>query len=144
MTLNQLQGAARQAAEAHGIDPALVCALCHHESANWKPFASRYEPAFYEKYVKDMKLSPTEKTMRATSFGLMQVLGQVAREYGFSGDFLTELLDPIQGLEYGCRKLANCMDRANGEVRQALLLYNGGGDKGYPDKVLQHYSKYKN
>ncbi len=83
MTLLQLQGAARTAAEARGLDPALVCAVCHHERANWKQWAVRYEPGFYEKYVEKMVgISATEKTMRATSFGLMQIMGQVARELG--------------------------------------------------------------
>ena len=144
MTLLQLQGAARVAAEAHGLDPALVQAVCHHESANWKQWAVRYEPGFYEKYVKKIVgISETEKTMRSTSFGVMQVMGQVAREFGFAGDYLTELLDPVVGLEYGCKKLARCMDRANSDVRAALLMYNGGGDKSYPDRVLAHMETYK-
>lgn len=144
MSLLQLQGAARVAAEAHGLDPALVCAICHHESGNWKPWAARYEPHFYGKYVVQIQgISDTEKTLRATSFGLMQIMGQVAREFGFQGDYLTELLDPTTNLEFGCRKLAKCMDRARGDVRQALLQYNGGADKGYPDRVLQYLSKYK-
>lgn len=139
----QLQGAARKAAQAHKLDPALVCAVCHHESGNWKPFAFRFEQGFYDRYIKDMKLSPSEKLARATSFGLMQVMGQVAREFGFSGDYLTELTDPLVGLEYGCRKLRQCVDRANGDVRQALLLYNGGANPKYPDLVLQHIEKYR-
>lgn len=144
MTLLQLQGAARVAAAAHGLDPALVCAVCHHESANWKQWAIRYEPAFYTVYIEKMVgLSATEKTARAFSYGLMQIMGQTAREFGFAGDFLTELLDPIQGLEYGCRKLARCMERSNGDVRAALLQYNGGSDKSYPDKVLAHLEAYQ-
>lgn len=144
MTRNQLIGAARTAAEAHGLDPALVCAVCHHESANWKQWAVRYEPGFYTKYIEKLAgISATEKTMRSTSFGLMQVMGQVARELGFAGDFLAELLDPVVGLEYGCKKLARCMSRANSDVMAALLLYNGGGDKAYPDKVLAHLEAYK-
>lgn len=144
MSLTQLQGAARTAAEAHGLDPALVCAVCHHESANWKPWAARYEPGFYGRYVVGIQgISETEKTLRATSFGLMQIMGQVARELGFHGDYLTELLDPVTNLEFGCRKLARCMDRASSDIRAALLLYNGGSDKGYPDRVLQHLPRYK-
>jgi soluble lytic murein transglycosylase-like protein len=142
-TFQQLQELAIKAAEAHGIDPALVCAVCHHESGNWKPYAVRYEPTFYGRYIVQMKLSETEKTLRATSFGLMQVMGQTAREFGFNGDYLTELLEPMNGIEYGCRKLARCLDQANGDVRSALLLYNGGGDKGYPDRVLQYLPRYK-
>ena len=143
MSRLQLEGAARTAARAHGLEEALVCVICEHESDNWKQYAVRYEPAFYDRYVKDIKLSQTEKTMRATSFGLMQVMGQVAREFGFEGQFLTELLDPVFGLEYACRKLEQCMDRANSDVRTALLFYNGGGDPKYPDKVLRHLEKYK-
>ena len=135
---------ARVAAEAHGLDPALVLSVCHHESENWKPFACRYEPQFYHRYISSMTgLSDTEMTLRATSFGLMQVMGQTAREFGFSGDFLTELLDPVTGLEFGCRKLARCLDQENGDVRKALLRFNGGADKSYPDHVLQHLDKYK-
>lgn len=141
---NQLIGMARITAGAHHIDPALVCSICHHESANWNPWAARYEPRFYSHYVAPLEgLSETEKTLRATSFGLMQVMGQVAREFGFNGDYLTELLDPVHGLEYGCRKLARCLDRSGGDVRSALLLYNGGGDKTYPDKVLKHMTAYQ-
>lgn len=144
MTPNQLQFLAKQAAQAHGIDPALVCSVCHHESDNWNQWAVRYEPAFYSVYIEKMVgLSNTEKTMRATSFGLMQIMGQTAREFGFEGTWLTQLCDPIQGLEYGCRKLARCLDRSNSDVRAALLLYNGGADKTYPDKVLAFMPRYK-
>lgn len=140
----QLIGAARTAAAAHGLDPALVCAVCHHESSGWHEFSVRYEPRFYSRYIEKMiGLSPTEKAMRSTSFGLMQVMGQVAREAGFDGEFLTELLDAPIGLDYGCRKLANSMSRSGGDVRAALLLYNGGGNPNYPDLVLQHLDEYK-
>jgi soluble lytic murein transglycosylase-like protein len=133
---------ARAAAEKHRLDPALVCALCHQESS-WKPWAVRYEPEFFERYISHMKgVSPTEMQLRATSFGVMQILGQTAREFGFDGDFLTELLDPVIGLEYGCRKLQRAMDRANDGVIEGLLLYNGGGDKQYPDRVLRYWPRY--
>lgn len=142
MTRDQLIQLAKQAAEKYGLDKALVCAVCHHESGNWNQWAVRYEPAFYERYIKDMKLSPTEKTCRAQSYSLMQVMGQVAREFGFSGDYLTELLDPETNLKYGCLKLKQCMDRENQDVRNSLLRYNGGNDPKYPDKVLRHIPLY--
>jgi soluble lytic murein transglycosylase-like protein len=143
MTRDQLQPFAIAAAKAHGIDPALVCAVCNHESG-WHQWAVRYEPAFYEKYIAKMAgLSQTEMTMRATSFGLMQIMGQVAREQGFSGDYLSELLDPLQNCERGCIKLAQCLDRANGIVTTALSLYNGGANKEYPSLVMRYYPFYK-
>lgn len=143
MTRPELIQLAKHAAEKYGLDPALVCALCHHESANWNRWAVRYEPAFYNRYVKDMKLSETEKTMRSTSFGLCQVMGQVAREYGFAGDYLTELLDPEMNLKYGCLKLQRCMERTHQDRKAALLQYNGGGDPNYADKVLRHIPLYQ-
>jgi soluble lytic murein transglycosylase-like protein len=35
----------------------------------------------------------------------MQVMGATARELGFKGRFFTELCDPMEGLNYGCRYL---------------------------------------
>src|SRR5881394_1792447 len=130
-------------AQAHKLDPVLVCAICHHESANWKVFAARYEPVFYARYITPLKgLSATEMQLRAFSFGLMQIMGQTARELGFAGDDLTELFDPVTGIEFGCRKLARCLDRSKGDVRAALLMYNGGSNLKYPDLVLRHLTTY--
>lgn len=144
MTVDELKTLAFLAAKAEGLDPALVCAVCHHESANWKAWAIRYEPGFYDRYISHMStLGATEKMARAFSYGLMQVMGQTAREFGFSGEYLTELCDPFTNLKFGCKKLARCLKLANGDVHEGLLKYNGGGDPSYPDKVLKHYDTYK-
>lgn len=52
----------------------------------------------------------TEYTNQKTSWGLMQVMGAVAREQGFKGS-LARLCDPIEGLQAGCRHLAWMRDR---------------------------------
>lgn len=150
MNRAELVNIAKKIAVTYALDPALVCAVCHHESANWNTWASRYEPGFFDKYVpQDAKTFgnvcsvDTERRLRATSFGLMQIMGQVARERGFTGEYLTELCDPLNGIEYGCRELARRMKNANGDVRKALLGYNGGGNPNYPNLVLAHYSEYK-
>ena len=75
----------------------------------------------------------TESRMRAFSWGLMQVMGQVAREHGFSGRSLAQLCEPATGLEIGCRVLAAKLAAAEGNVTRALLLWNGGGNRDYPD-----------
>ncbi len=137
-------GLAKAKAEKHQIDPALLCALAHHESNNWKPWAIRYEPAFYGRYISHMTMiSATEKQARAFSYGLCQVMGQTARELGFSGDYLTELCDPAINLDFAARKLKQCLGRANGDVRQGLLFYNGGANPAYPDLVLAHLKEYQ-
>lgn len=144
MTQKELQQVAVSTALNYGIDPALVCAVCDHESGGWNPWAIRYEPAFYDRYIESMKgISQTEKTARAFSYGLMQVMGQVARELGFGGKYLTELCDPLNNLNVGCKKLKRCLDAADGNVTEALLKYNGGANLAYPGLVLKHVPKYQ-
>jgi hypothetical protein len=38
------------AASRHKLDPTIVCAIVEQESA-WQPWAIRFEPAFFAKYV---------------------------------------------------------------------------------------------
>ena len=58
---SQLLTLARHAAETRALDPGLVCAVIEQESA-WNPWAMRYEPAFFTKYVAPLytnnKLTP--------------------------------------------------------------------------------------
>lgn len=142
MTLPDLQQLAMNVAHKYGLDPFLVCAMCENESS-WNPEAERYEPGFFHRYISSMKnLSEEEMRLRATSLGLMQVMGQVAREQGFT-EPLSELKKPLNSLEHGCKKLAKCWRNHFGEVKAVLLAYNGGGDLGYPDRTLKLYNKYK-
>ena len=96
---------ARAAAAWHELDPALVCAVVEQESA-WDTHAIRYEPGFRTRYVAPLGLPPTEEVARSISWGLMQVMGQVAREHGFTGNSLSALCDPAAGLDIGCAVLA--------------------------------------
>jgi soluble lytic murein transglycosylase-like protein len=64
----------------------------------------------------------------------MQVMGQTARESGFGGEYMAELLDPAVNVRLGAKILKRHIDKF-GE-RGGLLKYNGGADKTYPDKVL--------
>ena len=95
----------RAAAARHALDPALVCAVIEQKSA-WNPFAIRYEPAFRARYVAPLGLPITEEVARSISWGLMQVMGQVARENGFDAKFLSALCEPAVGLDCGCRVFA--------------------------------------
>jgi len=109
-TRDQLISLARAAAAAHSLDPALVCAVCEQESA-WNPWAIRYEPGFLARYVAPLftagKISATEAYARSFSWGLMQVMGQVAREHDFTGASVAQLCDPATGLDVGCQVLAH-------------------------------------
>jgi hypothetical protein len=69
---SQLLTIARKAAAAQALDPALVCAVVEQESA-WNPWAMRYEPAFFTKYVASLytnnKVSASEAYARGFSWG---------------------------------------------------------------------------
>ena len=136
---------ARKAALVHGLDPALVCAVVEQESS-WNPWAMRYEPAFFAKYVASLytnnKVSATEAYARGFSWGLMQVMGQVARENGFTEAFLSALCDPANGIEIGCRVLKRKLDAMAGDVVRGLLAWNGGGNPSYAAEVLARRTQY--
>jgi soluble lytic murein transglycosylase-like protein len=126
----------------HGVDPVLLCCLAHQESS-WCPWAIRYEPAFFARYILPMadKLSDTEARARAFSWGLAQIMGQTARELGFLAEFAS-LCDPEIGLEWGAVKLKQCLDAHKGDEKAALEMYNGGGNPDYADEVLAHWAIY--
>src|SRR5271168_3190442 len=109
----QLLAAARKAAAAQSLDPALVCAVVEQESA-WNTWAIRFEPAFFSKYVASLytnnKVTASEAYARGFSWGLMQVMGQVARESGYDAPFLSAICDPQQGLALGCKLLRKKLD----------------------------------
>jgi soluble lytic murein transglycosylase-like protein len=139
--MTELEKLARERAEAHSLDPDLVCAIVEQESG-WEPLAIRYEPAFQKRYVEPLGLGQTETVARSISWGLLQLMGQAARELGFKGH-MGQLLDPAVGLEWGCKHFANKLARANGNVEKALLYWNGGSRPEYAKEVMARVGKYK-
>ena len=135
----------------YGIDPDLIEAFCLVESSD-DPDAERFEPDFKKRYIDYMKLDNEEAEGRATSYGLMQIMGQVARELGFKGQF-SELFTPEIGLEYSIRHLKHFIDKYNKQgMNHAIAAYNAGSarikgglfvNQGYVDKVNKALNKIK-
>jgi soluble lytic murein transglycosylase-like protein len=142
---SQLVVLARKAAAAQSLDPALVCAVIEQESS-WNTWAMRYEPAFFAKYVAHLytnnKITASEAYARGFSWGLMQVMGQVAREMGFDGAFLSGICDAEQGLSIGCKLLRKKLDSMDGDATRSLLAWNGGGNPAYAAQVLARRPHY--
>ncbi|TVM15058.1 transglycosylase [Oceanidesulfovibrio indonesiensis] len=168
----RFQAHAIAAAEQHNLPPALVCAVVTVESG-WEATASRFEPHY--RYLWDVRsntpfrrLTTTESNSeqappdfhaphgvgrhtewqhQQTSWGLMQIMGAVARERGFTARFLTALCEPKIGLEYGCRHLAHyayaCRYLERFGWAGVCRAYNGGPyaavhvtNPEYPHKVF--------
>lgn len=133
----ELASVVAMVANQNGLDPCLVAAIVRQESGG-NTWATRFEPAW--RYYADPKSGApvtrdlvrglgtcsddTERICQQTSFGPMQVMGAVAREHGFSPDFLVELLDPILGITYGTRHLKRFCQKY--ELEDAIACYNGG------------------
>lgn len=86
----------------------------------------------------------TEWICQQASWGLMQVMGAVARERGLRLPFLSSLIEPCTGVEYGCMHLAWLAGRYLKSHGWAGVLrgYNGGPyavihntNPEYPQKV---------
>jgi soluble lytic murein transglycosylase-like protein len=137
---DQIIELARKTAVAHALPPSIFLGLVEQES-NFDTYAMRFEPAFWSRY--EASQLNTESIARATSYGLTQVMGQVARELGFTGRFLSSLCEPATGLDYGARKLAKCFSSSNGDATKALLKYNGGGNLQYAPEVIEKSKKYE-
>lgn len=60
------------------------------------------------------------------SWGLMQIMGAVAREHGYMRPYLTSLCQPSINLIYGAQILKQLILWARGDTEQALAAYNGG------------------
>lgn len=141
MEYAQLVLLAKEIARKHVLDPALICAVVEQES-DWITWAIRYEPAFQKRYVEPLKLqNQTEIVARSMSWGLLQLMGQGARELGFS-EKMASLCDPYVGLEWGCKHFSRKFDAAGSDVTKALLLWNGGGNQAYPAQVMARVNKF--
>lgn len=137
-------------ASKYKLDPIVVASVIMQESSGNK-FAVRYEPGFQTRYVDKTKEGrnlvssadwQTERICRATSWGLMQIMGLVARERGYSKHYLSELSDPMDNIEFGCKHLSILIKREGNEIR-GLLAYNGGGDPTYPQRIEKWRARIK-
>ena len=159
MNQQEMEAAAAAAAQQNGLDPKVVHALIAQESS-WNPWAWNPEPRYrflwnvrtnqpFRKQTPEeiaSEIPPAdfpflmgdrdqEWWAQQASWGLMQIMGATARECGFRGGYLPMLLDPLVNLRYGCLYLRRKLNQA-GNIREALLNWNGGGDPAYPEKVL--------
>lgn len=109
------------------LKPEWIKAIIVIESSG-NTYAMRFEPLFYDsiKARYKGKYNDTEIISRAISWGLMQVMGEVARELGYGGRFLSGLFVPEVGVKYGCMKFKKQLERYQGDLAKAAAAYNAG------------------
>lgn len=126
------------------VDEKLAKSICFVESS-WETYRTRYENLwhyFYYPHICSNKLLislETEKSHQMTSWGLMQVMGSVARELGFD-DYMPKLCLPEHGLFYGIKKLS-LLKRKYPLISDVIASYNAGRPAHSPDGryVNQNY-----
>lgn len=94
-------------AKKYNVDPDLIRAVIAQESG-FKAAASR-----------------TELLLGDASQGLMQITLGTAKGMGFRGTS-SELSTPENSVEYGTKFLAECLRVKNGNIEDAISMYNGG------------------
>lgn len=153
------------AARRHSLQLELVHAIVLVES-NGHAFAWRPEPAY--RYLWDVRRRAPFRALTANellsesapkdfpcfaghrdqewwgqqaSWGLMQIMGAVARERGFMGSYLPELTVPAVNLEFGCAHLAHLSRRlaATHGVEGVIAAYNTGGPAHEPGSAGDAY-----
>ncbi|HET6511156.1 MAG TPA: transglycosylase SLT domain-containing protein [Candidatus Kapabacteria bacterium] len=127
-------------ADSFALPPSLVAAVIQEES-RFAPWAARTEPHYKRKAIvqrsarewsKRWHGSPsyeTELDDRARSLGLMQVMGQLAREQGFAPRYLSEMHLPQHSLVHGAKHLRMLLDRYRGDTLSAISAYNQGNNR---------------
>jgi hypothetical protein len=108
------------------LDEGLLVGQVHVES-NGRADSLRYEPAFYEHYIRDNQLAKAARfgPLAACSYGPLQIMLEVAYEIGFAGQPV-DLFDAYTGLRWGAKYLRQLLDWADGDYVRALCAYNGG------------------
>lgn len=120
------------------------------------PTARRFEPAFLRRYIsKDIKKAdPEEANGRATSWGLMQVMGENLRAMGYELPFEGLLHDRENALHYGCKFLRSACWRYYYKygIEGVIAAYNAGSprkkangtfvNQAYVDKVIRRSKEF--
>jgi len=129
--ISPIWGTVMDVSSRHDLDPVLVFALIEQES-NYQTQAMRFEPGYRWLWPKPSEVKApfgvslaTERNQQATSWGLMQVMGAVAREHGCGLPYLSSLCNPGLGIEYGCKHLAKLKRRWPAKC-DYISAYNAG------------------
>ena len=128
------------AAGKYKLDPYLIAAFCKVES-NYNTWAMKYED-HYRWLVDSPDPASIEYHGQRTSWGLMQIMGAVARERGFKERYFSQICEASIGIDLGCRHLVWLRDKKGYKNADLIAAYNAGSPRkllGDGEYVNQHY-----
>lgn len=141
------------AATRYNLDSNYIIAIAINESS-CNQLAVRYEPLYRWIYKPEFFCAlnnttwETEVHLQKMSFGVMQIMGAVARELGHNGNMLELAHNPAVAIEYSIRHFLSFYERYK-NYEDAIASYNAGSPKKdkegkyinqkYVDKVLFTY-----
>ena len=126
-----------ESARVYALPAPLIAAVIQEES-HFDPWATRAEPKYYRnnivlraasKWARAHRHTPTaftELTDRSRSYGLMQVMGETARDQGFDAPFLAELYLPKNAIQHGALLLRKLLTRYRSDTLAAISASNAG------------------
>ena len=118
------------------------------------PKAYRYEPAFWDRYLKDKpEWKDKDPKLVSASHGLMQLMWPTATMLGFSGTTAEDLQDPLTNIMLGAKLIRRLLDKSIAErysdkfywlspLQIALAQFNGGKTKNPADDGSLRNQKY--
>jgi soluble lytic murein transglycosylase-like protein len=116
----------------NGVDPDLAISIAEVES-HFNELAVRFEANWkylihVESLARNSHISQdSERILQMCSWGMMQVMGSVARELGHRGNLL-ELTRPELGVRYGCLKLKELTKKYSNQ-EDLIAAYNAGSPR---------------
>lgn len=124
-------------ARRYRLPAALIAGVIQQESV-WEPWAERTEPAYLRKpsirraartWSADHNGIPSYQTElgdRSRSMGLMQPMGELAREQGFADRYLSALFVPANSIDQGAKLLKKLLVKYHNDTLAAISAYNQG------------------
>jgi soluble lytic murein transglycosylase-like protein len=121
----------------HRVPAPLLAGITQVES-KFEPYATRTEPSYQKnpivqraakKWSKAHHGIPTAQTElqdRSRSYGLMQPMGELAREQGYDSTYLATLYIPDLNVEQGAIKLDSLFKRYKRDTLAVISAYNLG------------------
>jgi soluble lytic murein transglycosylase-like protein len=139
----QLRAVIRSLASEKNVSQELALAIAQVESSN-DAWAVRYEPGyrwfyFDREHADRINISVvTERVFQATSWGAMQVMGAVCREYGYRGPLQLLSVEWELALMYSVEHLKRLQVRFGSDWATLAAAYNAGSPRKTPGGLWEN------